>query len=422
MTDWSNYAIIGGIVALWSQIRGVFDRIRALLVTRITLDGEVARSVRAYLCDQGRVWDWGDRYIYSVTSFVRPLDRVTDVAIEGPPRQARIVWLRGRPLFFSSTSQDSGRPHDLNLLHLSYLRWSVDIVQLTRDAMQMSMAKFTTGQRYRVHRVIGRQRHDIALSGATESAGFNRGIPMPTAYIAISPSDRALHWSQEELGAQMPEKPFQSLVLDCVGLAAKEEFERWLKMKTWYKERGIPWRRGFLLQGEPGTGKTSLARALAQSADMPVFAFDLATLSNSEFSREWEQMQEQTPCMALLEDIDACFYGRENRSKNQDALTFDCLLNAIGGIQSADGVFLVVTTNHPESLDPALTRPGRIDRIFTLAKPAEEARAQILKRISGTTADIQETAGMTAAEVTEFAVQKALRDAWNSADSTRIAG
>lgn len=411
MPNFENYAIFGVLVALWSQIRSVIDRIRATLITNVLLDGEVAKAVRSYLYEHGTVWDWGDRYIHSLPSFVRPLDRVTEIAIEGPPKQARLVWCGWKPVLFSSAAGESGRPHDHGLLTLSYIRGSLDIVELTKLALHRSMQKNTSGQRYRVRRIVGRSRQDQHGGMRSESPPVG-GSTQP--YCVIGPSDRLLHWQHTDIGAPIPDAPFESLVLEPPAQLARSEFERWLGMRQWYKQRSIPWRRGFLFCGSPGTGKTSLARALAQTGDIPVFVYDLATLSNEEFSREWQEMQEQTPCMALLEDIDSCFRGRVNNNSNPDAMTFDCLLNAISGIQSADGVFLIVTTNHREHLDPALTRPGRIDRQFLLGLPSEQSREQILDRIAGHSTDVAKTNNMTVAEVTEFAVAKALDQAWNS--------
>ena len=412
MPNLENYAIFGVLVALWSQIKSVIDRVRAILITSVLLDGEVAKAVRAHLYETGTVWDWGDRYIQSVPSFVRPLDRVAEVAIEGPPKQARLVWLGWKPILFSSAAHETGRPHDLGLLTITYLRGSLDIVAITKHALERSIQKNTSGQRYRVRRIVGRSKRD-QYNGENPVRGYSQGASTQP-YVAIGPSDRLLHWAHTDIGAPIPDAPFESLVLEPDAQTARSEFERWLNMRKWYKERSIPWRRGFLFSGAPGTGKTSLARALAQTGDIPVFVFDLATLSNEEFAREWQEMQEQTPCMALLEDIDACFCGRMNNSNNADALTFDCLLNAISGIQSADGVFLIVTTNCPDTLDPALTRPGRIDRQFLLGLPSEDSREQILNRIAGHSTDVEQTEKMTVAEVTEFAVAKALDQAWNS--------
>ena len=151
----------------------------------------------------------------------------------------------------------------------------------------------------------------------------------------------------------------------------------------------MPWRRGYLLHGEPGTGKTALARAIAEDLDLPVFVFDLATLKNDELLKAWNQMLAEVPCMALIEDIDAVFHGRENIAVNQGpALTFDCLLNCLDGVQRADGLMVMISTNHLDKIDPAIgqpgtigSRPGRIDRIVSMGKLEPNGRRKLAERI-----------------------------------------
>ncbi len=101
------------------------------------------------------------------------------------------------------------------------------------------------------------------------------------------------------------------------------------------------------------------ARAIAEDLDLPVFVFDLASMYNNELQEAWSTMLSEVPCMALIEDIDAVFDGRRNASSGNDkqALTFDCLLNCLDGIQRADGLLVVISTNRIDKIDPALGIP-----------------------------------------------------------------
>jgi SpoVK/Ycf46/Vps4 family AAA+-type ATPase len=129
------------------------------------------------------------------------------------------------------------------------------------------------------------------------------------------------------------------------------------------------------------------------SFDLPVYIFDLAGMTNDDLVRSWDEMMSNTPCIALIEDIDNIFDGRQyvgSTNPNIPHLTFDCLLNCISGVKQADGVFLIVTTNHLEKLDPAIgipdtngksTRPGRIDKALHLGLMAEEQRLMLAKHI-----------------------------------------
>ena len=211
-----------------------------------------------------------------------------------------------------------------------------------------------------------------------------------------------------------------------------EEIRRWRNSEKWYKEKGIPWKRGWSLYGVPGTGKTALTRAFAQDLDLPVFVFNLTEMNNRDLTNEWRNMLEHTPCIALFEDIDNVFHGRENVSRRgmgmsmypgfdmdddddpNDSLgrpagskkkrrmggplTFDCLLNCIDGVERADGVFTIITTNDISKLDEALgkprklpdgtvefisTRPGRIDKAIELTYMTLDCKRQMAKHILG---------------------------------------
>ena len=210
-----------------------------------------------------------------------------------------------------------------------------------------------------------------------------------------------------------------------------DEIRRWRSSREWYQKRSIPWKRGWVLYGVPGTGKTALARAFAEDLDLPVFVFNLAEMTNRDLVREWRNMLNNVPCIALIEDIDNVFHGRENvtqrnmgmfpmmmmnydnddhpdksdgtkqeknRSRGWSPLTFDCLLNCIDGIERSEGIFTVITTNDISKLDEALgtprklpdgrfelisTRPGRVDRAIELTYMTRECKHEMARRILG---------------------------------------
>lgn len=425
MTEIAPLAIIAAATALWSQIQGIFARIRALLICRTTLQGDVAEAVIDYLQTHAHIVNWGDRFIRGSHSWVRPLDRVSLVAYETAPTQPRIAFLNRLPVLFSAlqNQHDSNLPY-AGLVTITALRGTLNVNELTRAAIDFAGARKTQGKRYFIRQIRGQQNR------FRNGGSGNQVDPAPTGRSSspgeeLRPTLKFLHWQSDDIGAPRPEKPFDAYAVNDITAGAVEDFRRWLRLKKWYQERSIPWRRGHLYYGQPGTGKTALARALAQEADMPVFAFDLSTLSNHEFSNEWLNMQDHTPCMAIIEDVDGVFHGRENVLGEQGGgLTFDCLLNALGGIQTANGVFIVITTNKPEHLDEALgqpiegtdttTRPGRLDRAYLIPPPEASQRRHIITRICGgcSELDLAQTTGMSAAQVTEWSISRALNNTW----------
>jgi len=426
MTDLTSFAFVATLAAFWSQLQSVLDRLRGIFIQRTSLNGSIATTVSDYLFSQARVIRWGDAMIRSESAWVRPAERVMEVAYEATPTKPVLAFWRGRPLLFCSPTHATsapGLPDRLDFITLTSLRGCLDVTSLTRAAIDWQCQRETTGRRYRVRHIGGQdRRHEISPPPAPMAVGSSSSG-------SIRPGTRFLHWDENDIGSPRPVNPFESYALGTAASQARADFQRWCGLKKWYLEKGIPWRRGHLLYGPPGTGKTALVRALAQEADFPVFAFDLSTLSNDEFRREWMNMQESAPCIALIEDIDGVFHGRENvltqRDQQKSSLTFDCLLNALGGIQTADGVFVVITTNKPETLDEALgrpdavgttSRPGRLDRAFCLPAPDSAARASIIQRITGSChdADLTATADMTAAQVTEWAISRALETTWKT--------
>lgn len=140
-----------------------------------------------------------------------------------------------------------------------------------------------------------------------------------------------------------------------------------LDSQSWYNERGIPYRRGYLLEGPPGSGKTSIVTAIATEVELNVcvLALSSTTMSDDVLRRLMGDMPSGS--ILLLEDIDALFKGREAIKGTARGITFSGLLNAIDGIATKNGRILFMTTNHPEKLDPALIRPGRVDRRYRLS-------------------------------------------------------
>ncbi len=177
------------------------------------------------------------------------------------------------------------------------------------------------------------------------------------------------------LAERRPARPLGSLVYDTDVLdALRADLQAFLADRAWYAGHGIPYRRGYLLHGPPGNGKSSLVAALAGEFGFGVCVLNLATpeLSDDRLVTLLSNLPRRT--VILLEDIDAVFKGREPRSGSVK-LSFNGLLNALDGVAAGEnGRLTFMTTNHLEHLDPALVRPGRADRHVFLGNAS---RAQV---------------------------------------------
>jgi chaperone BCS1 len=142
---------------------------------------------------------------------------------------------------------------------------------------------------------------------------------------------------------------------------------------------GIPWRRGYLLFGPPGTGKTSTAFALAGELRLKLCALSLTNPKLTD--NVMADLLQRTPprSLILIEDIDAFFNARETQD-TRIQFSFSGLLNALDGVGAQEGRIVVLTTNHRERLDKALLRPGRIDLEIELGNATASQLRGLLQR------------------------------------------
>jgi chaperone BCS1 len=165
-------------------------------------------------------------------------------------------------------------------------------------------------------------------------------------------------------GLPRRKRTLQSVILDeGVKETMLKDLKNFLNSGSWYNDRGIPYRRGYLLYGPPGSGKSSVIQALAGELDYNICILNLSemTLTDDRLNHLMNHIPERS--ILLLEDIDAAFNERKQSDTQGyvSGVTFSGLLNALDGVASAEERLIFMTTNHPERLDAALLRPGRID-------------------------------------------------------------
>ncbi|CAO1627041.1 unnamed protein product [Jaminaea pallidilutea] len=189
------------------------------------------------------------------------------------------------------------------------------------------------------------------------------------------------------------------------------DISAFLSRGGWYGRRGIPYRRGYLLHGSPGSGKTSMVQALAGQLDLNICLLNLSErgLTDDKLNHLLSMAPERS--VLLLEDIDAAFPSRTPSSVDneggadqggssssaatsrtpsqreyQTSVTFSGLLNALDGVASGESRIVVMTTNHVDRLDPALIRPGRVDLIEELGDADQGMVRDLFERFYGESA------------------------------------
>jgi ATPase family associated with various cellular activities (AAA) len=425
-------AALGLLASFWGKIKSVAWRAVNMFVQQVEIPSESAHNALiAYLIaryPRSRLYD----RMYGASYEHHRDGRYGLIPYEQFGSRSVIFWNGWCPFLFhneqerkakSSTGQQNNNNSDAAKVYstITFVRGTLDVEQILVKACQtlnettwaVNSAEEQAKNRFVIHFVPGRKDGDDDHGyDANGLAWYQQGY-----YRLLAHKPEQLGKAPTHDGSAIGNLIFPQKVKDLI-----REIELWRNHRQWYREKGIPWKRGWLLYGPPGTGKTALARAFAEDLNMPIYVFNLAEMSNHELMRAWTEMQVNVPCIALIEDIDNVFHGRENvarkhspmsllfarppaneNDKNNDRpaltpLTFDCLLNCLDGVDRSDGVFTIITTNDIAKVDPALgqprklpdgttefisTRPGRIDKAveLTYMEPADKKR--MAERILG---------------------------------------
>ncbi|XP_074603190.1 mitochondrial chaperone BCS1 [Brevipalpus obovatus] len=171
-----------------------------------------------------------------------------------------------------------------------------------------------------------------------------------------------------EFGQPRKRRSLSSVILKRgLGEGLFADVQEFIDSPCWYSDRGVPYRRGYLLYGPPGCGKTSFITAIAGQLEYSICALNLSERGLTDDRLNHLMNVAPSQSIILLEDVDAAFMSREESEKSQLAydglnrLTFSGLLNMLDGVASSEARILFMTTNYIERLDPALIRPGRVD-------------------------------------------------------------
>lgn len=409
--SWAGIAAAAAVIGTcWHQLRTGLGWFTDLFVCRVMLKEETSRAVMALVWRKAHPSPFGMRLFGGITSFVAPKRRVEVVGYEGVMSEARLFVYGRAPLIVKVGLTGSEAPNvgyqtgSGMPTQLWFIRGTIDIDALLEEAItqyndvrqshESTDAAVRKVKRFSVVRMHGQTPNRLSETYASKS------IDVPTSSVDAGEilsqlrrgEVRPLIWRPEDLTERPADDhpPFACHPIPAALAAQLGEIGTWLKAEQWFRSRGVPWRRGYLLASEPGAGKDTLIRNLAILHDLPIYAFDLSTYDNALFTTDWKTVMQNAPAIALISDIDATFDGRVNiaaQGKSRDGLTFDCLLNTISGVGSSDGVLLFITTNKLATVDPALgqptngdsksTRPGRIDRVIRMGPMEEPERRRL---------------------------------------------
>ena len=384
-------AALGILAGGWGHIRLWASRIYGIFVIRAVFkDYATTAAFSKLMMTEFKHPQFIKFRFRGSVDFVRPAEKNQLVVYELVPTEPTYFWRGWRPVLIHTDEWGFS-------INVSYIRGMYDLDELIKEATTKYNTELDTEQdRFTVRRLQGTVGEgDMAAMMKMGGGGGDNDNPLMCSGMdkIDKVGARPVGYELDEIGQPKPKRPEDAIVLPPEAQEALDELKWWKVNAKWFRDRMLPWKRGWLLHGAAGTGKTSLARITGQVMNMPIFIFDLATMNNRDFCEAWRDMMKQTPCIALMEDIDTVFNGRDNVADTGDAagLTFDCLLNMIDGVENTDGVLLVLTTNHPDKIDKALgtcsngipDRPGRIDRAIEFGPLVADGRRKIAERILG---------------------------------------
>ncbi len=419
-------ALIGFLAGAWEKVKGLLHNIASVAVVSTTFKEQGAYAASMYLTSHFKRLRLGDISVCASNEYVRPEQQNQLVAFKVIPAKGSLWRMRGsRRIVFAKSGWRS--------VVISFIRGTFN----PDHFITATMGHFNDAKRHdgdtdrffvvRKQGTIGdKVPEGMQVGSGSESkqdSSVNEWGDVKTDKYSSEP----VGWKFEDIGEPHRKNAVNMLSLSDEALAAYEDIKVWRAKEKWYKERFIPWKLGWSFVGLPGTGKTAFLRAVGQDMNMPVFIFDIASMTNKDFVKAWEEALDWSPCIVLVDNIHAIYRGTERIANTGDepALTFDCFLTVLDGVDNTDGIVLVITTNDESALDHTLggkhlapgvderhLRPGRVDRVVHFDILDEKGRFKMARRIIEAERAIRKAVdegdGMTGAEFQDLCRRKAL--------------
>lgn len=226
-----------------------------------------------------------------------------------------------------------------------------------------------------------RETYNIRVIGRSQSVARQIIEDARESFLSAAKAEPELfasNWGCWERTGPVPPRPLDSVILPGgtteMLVADVHEF---LVSREWYTRRGIPYRRGYLFHGVPGSGKSSVIAAVASHLGLHLYALSLAGVPSDESLAQLFSTAREG-AVILLEDVDAAARRELKEGKDSErGITFSGLLNALDGVAAREGLIVVMKTNHKERLDPALIRPGRVDVEVEFGNATREQAARL---------------------------------------------
>lgn len=425
----AGFGIIAGIFACWSQLKGMVTKAFSYFIRGDqVINYEVSKTMLLSLLTDSKIVNWGSRkYSTSHSDFIKSMKGVHCILFT-EYSTLFLLYKKYTPLIVSRTTDGQG-------IKVTYLYKTFDFRKQLDKAyfdFNAEFAKVLAKERnsnFYIEEISGKDVSAPDMSGYGNvgksygeglsfggSGGSTEAIKLPFDFHLMDKYVDLVALNYTDIGSEK-ERDKVTYYWPKEGVQLREEVKYWLENRQWFLDREIKHSRGCLLTGLPGTGKSKLTVEIAKYFGIPITKINLANMTENEFIRAYGSCPQSS--IVLIEDIDNVFHGRTNilaqNSHSKNLLSFDALINVIGGAKQYNGLFTIVSTNKIELLDAALTRAGRLDVKIEVGPLDEDGRRFIASNILRDWNELIEKAvidwaGLTAAEFENNCVQVAITE------------